>query len=31
MDKFMKKIIMLSFAIFLSGCVTPVTQMMNNK
>ncbi|EXA86692.1 J517_1871 family lipoprotein [Acinetobacter baumannii] len=27
----MKKIILLSLAILLSGCVTPVTQMMNNK
>ncbi|WP_151820819.1 J517_1871 family lipoprotein [Acinetobacter soli] len=27
----MKKIILLSLATLLSGCVTPVTQMMNNK
>lgn len=27
----MKKIILLSLAILLSGCVTPVTQMINNK
>ena len=27
----MKKIILLGLAISLSGCVTPVTQMINNK
>ncbi|MEV8215723.1 J517_1871 family lipoprotein [Leifsonia sp. NPDC077715] len=27
----MKKIILLSLIMLLSGCVTPVTQMMNNK
>ncbi|EIB6858174.1 hypothetical protein AXY30_RS10475 [Acinetobacter baumannii] len=27
----MKKLILLSLMISLSGCVTPVTQMMNNK
>jgi hypothetical protein len=31
MDNFMKKIILLGVGVLLGGCVTPSTQMINNK